>query len=160
MYIWEEFPLPQGLRAVALPLSPGIGSHAAWFEASFYYLCLESTLEIIRDCCLLGQKHGEVKFRPFFRSLPWEAIWSPLQPLKLTWLTLAKEGMSEGDWDLESAPLCWWLYQICTSCPNNKASIWAFSDQLVFLQPSQLQASLGLFVWCLGPIFSTSAVVY
>lgn len=40
-----------------------------------------------------------------------------------------------GDWDLGSAPLCCWLYATCTSCPNNKASIGAFSHQLVFLRP-------------------------
>lgn len=94
VYIWEEFPLPEGLRAIVLlPLSPGTGSHTPSFETSFYYHSLESTLEIIRDCCLLEQRYGKVKFRPFFRLI--FVLGSHLEPLTTSEIDTAYLGQGK-----------------------------------------------------------------
>lgn len=80
------------------------------------------------------KRHGEVKFRPFFRLV--FASGSHLKHFATSEMDTAYLGQGRcGDWDLGSAPLCYWLYATCTSCPNNKAIIGAFSNQLAVLRP-------------------------
>lgn len=47
-------------------------------------------LEIIRDCCLLGQRHGEVMFRPFFKLI--FASGSCLEPFATSEMDIAYLG--------------------------------------------------------------------